>query len=228
MFDLRARAIEELLKTQKDALDRTDNRFIKRLDDTQGIIDASLLHLQRLMEEKFKGVDQQFQGRDVALAAALLAQKTSVDEQNKANAASAAKQEGAITKQIDGIQAIIMGNQKGTDDKIDGAKALLANQAKTTDDKIAELRNSIVDLRTATTAITSRGAGQNDLWAYMVAGAGFLVAFLGFLLPRMNQQQRQAPQYPYPYPYPYPEQQHRQPAPQVSVVPVVPVAVPNA
>jgi len=135
-----------------------------------------------LTNEKFKGVDQQFQGRDVALAAALLAQKTSVDEQNKANAASSAKQEGAITKQIDGIQSIILANSKGTDDKIDGVRQLLANQSKNYDDKIADLRNQVSVMSSAVSAGAARGAGQGDLWSYIIAGGGLLTGFAAVAL----------------------------------------------
>jgi hypothetical protein len=219
LFDTKFKAFQDEVDRQKATLDSADTRLIKRIDDIPAVIDAQLLHLQKLMEEKFKGVDQQFAGRDVALAAALLAQKTSVDEQNKANAASSSKQDAATTKQIDGIQSIILANTRATDDKIEGVKVLLSTFAKTNEDKITELRSAISDLRTITTAFTARGSGQTDLWAYMVAGTGLLLAFLGFLLPKLttssngNGYQQQA-YYP------------QQPRPQVSVVPVVPVSVP--
>lgn len=217
IIDIRIKATEVEIALLKSNLDRTDIRLIKRLDDIPDERDRALSHLQRLMEEKFKGVDQQFQGRDVALAAALLAQKTSVDEQNKANAASSAKAEGATTKQIDGILSVISANSKANDDRNDGTKALLANQAKATDDKISDLRNSIVDLRTLIAAQAARGAGQNDAWAYIVAGGGLLIAFLAFIIPRVS---------PSPQPiYRYGHEPHYQQPPQVSVVPVVPVPV---
>ena len=219
LFDAKVLALTEELKLQKMSLDATDARLILRLDGIPGLIDTAVVHLQKLMEEKFRGVDQQFQGRDVALAAALLAQKTSVDEQNKANAASSAKAEGATTKQIDGIQSIILANGKATDDKIEGVKALLASQARGVDDKIADLRNTVADIRTALSAYTARGAGQSDLWAYIVAAAGVLIAVLAFAFPRQA-----VASHPHYYREPYQQQPMQQP--QVAVVPVVPVPVP--
>jgi hypothetical protein len=94
ILDARILSLENELSRQKTTLDNADARLIIRLDGMPDVIATQVTHLQRLMEEKFKGVDQQFQGRDVALAAALLAQKTSVDEQNKANAASSASGRG--------------------------------------------------------------------------------------------------------------------------------------
>lgn len=186
LMESRSKAIENEILLQKTGLTRTDDRLILRLDQMDGVIEKQVIHLQRLMEEKFKGVDQQFQGRDVALAAALLAQKTSVDEQNKANAASSAKAEGATTKQIDGIQSIIQANSRATDEKIDGVKALLASQSKGIDDKISDLRNTLADLRTATrvsdTALVARGAAQGDSWGVFIGGMGVLIGIGGLVI----------------------------------------------
>jgi hypothetical protein len=169
LLDARAKGLADENAWQTKEFDSSVARIVLRLDRIPEMIETRTIELQRLMEEKFKGVDQQFAGRDVALAAALLAQKTSVDEQNKANAASSAKAEGATTKQIDGIQSIIFANSKATDDKIDGVKSLLATQARSIDDKINDLRTSLADLRTAqginNTALVSRSAGQSDAWA---------------------------------------------------------------
>ena len=186
LMDAKMRAIEKEAEFQKGTLDHTDARLIVRLDAIDSVIEKQVIHLQRLMEEKFKGVDQQFQGRDVALAAALLAQKTSVDEQNKANAASSAKAEGATTKQIDGIQSIIQASSRATDDKFDSMKALLASQSKTTDDKIADLRSTIADLRTSIrisdTAITTRTTTQSDVWAIFIGVVGMLIGIAGVIV----------------------------------------------
>jgi hypothetical protein len=221
LFDTKFKAFQDEIDRQKATLDGADARLIKRMDDVPAVIDAQLLHLQKLMEEKFKGVDQQFAGRDVALAAALLAQKTSVDEQNKANAASSAKAEGATTKQIDGIQSIILANSKGTDDKIDGVKILLGSLSKNNEDKITELRSTIADLRATVTNLSGRGTGQNDLWGYLIGGGGLLLAFFAFMQKASTPAAPQYPQYPPPQ---YAPPQY--PPPNVSVVPVVPVSVP--
>jgi DNA-binding transcriptional MerR regulator len=222
LIDARIKATEEEIQRIKAGADYTDQRLLKRVDEVPSLIDTALTHLQKLMEEKFRGVDQQFAGRDVALAAALLAQKTSVDEQNKANAASSAKAEGATTKQIDGIQSIIQANSKGTDDKIESVKVLLASQTKGVDDKIAGLSKSVDDIRATVTAATARGEGQSQVWVYLVAGGSLLIAFAGIVLPRLHIPQQQPAYYPSPNGYP----QQYAPAPNVHVVPVVPVGVP--
>jgi hypothetical protein len=232
LIDTKIKAIQDEIDRLKAGGDYTDQRLLKRIDEVPALIDTSLTHLQKLVEEKFKGVDQQFAGRDVALAAALLAQKTSVDEQNKANAASSAKQEGAITKQIEGIQAYNTANSKGTDDKIESLKTLLASQAKSSDDKVNDIRKTVDDLRVALTtnladlrstaaAASARGEGQSQVWIYLIAGGSLLIAFAGVVLPRLHTQPPQYAQYP-PQPSGYAQ-------PQVSVLPaVVPVTVPPA
>jgi hypothetical protein len=182
LIDAKLLGFEKRMKDVDADLSFRDARNVKRLDEVPGQIHGQLDQLQALMLEKFKGVDQQFQGRDTALAAALLAQKTSVDEQNKANAASSAKSEGATTKQIDGIQAIILANIKNTDDKIDAVKILVSTQAKALDDKIVDLRSAISDVRSQNVANSSRSSGQTDIIGYIVGGLGLLFAFAALML----------------------------------------------
>jgi hypothetical protein len=225
LFESKIKAVEDDIARIKAAGDYTDQRLLKRLDDVPALIDAAINHSQTLTAEKFRGVDQQFAGRDVALAAALLAQKTSVGDAQTAAALSATKQEAAFTKQVDGVVTTIAANQRASDDKFEGIKTLLASAAKSNDDRIAELRNSVNDIRAAATAATARGEGQSQVWVYLVAGGSLLIAFAGIVLPRLHLPQPQPqpqPQFSYwPPPNGYPPQ----PAPQVSVVPVVPVPV---
>ncbi len=189
LIDARISAIEKELILQAKNLAFQETRANARLDLIPSLIKEQVTDLQVLMIEKFKGVDQQFQGRDTALAAALLAQKTSVDEQNKANAASAAKQEAGIAKQIDGITSIIMANSQGTDGKIDAIKNIIQAQTKALDDKIVDLRATINDVRSIATATTSRGAGQSDLIGWIVGALGAFVA-LGALIMSRTQHAR--------------------------------------
>ena len=89
--------------------------------------------LRELLEARLDGMDRaislQFTERDVrsdqatvgskqALAAALLAQKELVAQQNDANSAAAAKAEASFTKQIDQIGTIIQTMEKATDARI--------------------------------------------------------------------------------------------------------------
>lgn len=184
VLDARVVSIEKEITDLGRNLAFQETRSNTRLDGIPAVIREQVDHLQVLVIEKFKGVDQQFQGRDTALAAALLAQKTSVDEQNKANAASAAKQEAGIAKQIDGITSIIMANSQGTDGKIDAIKSLIQAQTKALDDKIVDLRATINDVRSLTTASNSRGAGQSDLIGWIVGALGAFVALGALIMSR--------------------------------------------
>lgn len=147
----------ELFGAKLDALGKEIDRIALELKerpaDVRGEVRRELENLKILMDEKFKGVDQQFAGRDTALAAALLAQKTSVDEQNKSNAASATKSEVGFEKRIEGIATLI------------------ATQEKSSSDKITDLKDRL-------TAIESRGEGRGDVTGWIVAAAGFVMALL--------------------------------------------------
>jgi len=95
----------------------------------QGEITDAVEHLQRLHEERFAAIAQQFTERDVrseqekkaakeALDAALLAQKESVSQQNDANTTAATKSETSFTKQIDQIATLIATLEKALTDRI--------------------------------------------------------------------------------------------------------------
>ena len=146
----------ELFGTKFDGVQKDTDEIRSRLDNRQQQIDEALAHLEKLMNEKFKGVDQQFAGRDTALAAALLAQKTSVDEQNKSNAASATKSEVGFEKRIESIAFLITAQSQAADSKIS-------------------------DLKDRLTAIESRGEGAGSTVNWIIAGVGFLLTMLSIV-----------------------------------------------
>lgn len=148
LFDQRFLSGEKRIEKLESGLENRPSQIVKEIE-----------HLSTLMDEKFKGVDQQFAGRDIALAAALQAQKLSVDDQRKSDALSATKSEVAITKQIDGIQVQLALSAKGLEDKIGNA----------------EQRNN--DLASRVQAIESRSQGANDNWVF-ISGA----ILLGFAI----------------------------------------------
>lgn len=131
-------------------------RLRSDIDSSPKLIMEQTKHLEVLMNEKFKGVDQQFAGRDTALAAALLAQKTSVEEQNKSNALSAAKSEAGFDKRIEGVSALI------------------ASQALNSDGKFGDLKDRL-------TAIESRSKGLSDGYGWLIAFIGVLVGGGGLI-----------------------------------------------
>ncbi len=158
-------AAKVLTEARIGFLEKEFDRLRKEIDTYPAAIVAGLAHLRALMDEKFKGVADNFAGRDTALAAALLAQKTSVEDQNKANAASSTKSEGATTKLIDGISESISTLATSFDDKVDAVKTLLGAQTKGQDEKINDLRDRI-------TAIDGRSTGGQNVWGYILAGIG--------------------------------------------------------
>ena len=145
------RVIKETLALQVLDIERQIKGVQKHLDVQPQEISEAISNLRQLMDEKFKGVADQFASNAVALAAALLAQKTSVDEQNKSNSLAVSKSDTAVTKQIDAIGAQISATSKATDDKID-------------------------DLKSRVQSIEGHSKGSNDTWAYIVGIGGLVIA----------------------------------------------------
>jgi len=185
-------AVDRAVATLKDifaprfhAIENDAERLRAQIDARPAAVAVEISHLndlfgtgQKLVDEKFKGVADQFAGRDTALAAALLAQKTSVEEQNKSNAAATAKSEASFTKQIDGIAILIGTLGTGFTDKVDTVKEILTVATKTSDTAIA-------DMKTRLTAIESRKEGSASvgvlIFSLIGAGAG-VAAIIGLIL----------------------------------------------
>jgi Na+-transporting methylmalonyl-CoA/oxaloacetate decarboxylase gamma subunit len=134
----------ELINVQLAALTKDLERLQLEVDERPSRV---------LVDEKFQGVNEQFAGRDVALAAALLAQKTSVADQNNSNLIAADKAEKSFIEQIRGIQAIIDQQEKSQTDKID-------------------------DLRLRLTSIEAGSKGSGDAINWIVIGAGFILTVI--------------------------------------------------
>ena len=128
----------------------------------------AIFHLQHLHEEKFKSVEKQFIERDtrtestqkdskVAIDAALKAAKEAVEEQNKSNAMAIAKSEASFTKQIDQILVLVSTLGKGIDDKIE-------------------------DIKSRVQTIEGHKQGANEVWGYVIAAFGLLVAGLSIFV----------------------------------------------
>jgi hypothetical protein len=78
--------------------------------------------LKELEEEKFKGINGQFAQRDVALSAALQAQKEAAAAQQVANSEAIQKSEAATKKQMDQTGETVKTVEKTMGDKIDDLK----------------------------------------------------------------------------------------------------------
>ena len=112
--------------------------------------------------EKFAGVKDQFGGRDTALAAALLAQKTSVEDQNKSNAQAATKAEDRFTKEIDSAKDTVTTQARTFDDKISAVRSEFAISTKSNEDKVEDLRARIG-------AVENQKKGSVDNWGAIAA-----------------------------------------------------------
>jgi hypothetical protein len=159
--------LKELFGTQFEAVEEKFGRLQEQMDTRPAAVVQEIAHLRQLMDEKFKGVSDQFLGRDTALAAALLAQKTSVEEQNKANAASAFKSEAGFTKLIDGQRDALAVADKSSTDKIDAVKLLIVAGDTSNSDKIE-------DVRTRVGALENQKKGAGDLTGWIFGGVGVI------------------------------------------------------
>ena len=139
--------LRQLLEARLDGIDRATVVFEANLTRVPTEVDKQVLRLRELHDERFvaakearnglaEGIQKQFDERDirskaselsaqVAVSAALQAQKEAAAAQNDSNAAAISKSEVATTKQIDGILALLASNTKAIDEKISSTVARL-------------------------------------------------------------------------------------------------------
>ena len=121
--------LQRLLEARMDGMDRATALVNQGMMRVPSDVDVKINALQALHTEKFDSVQRQFEERDVrakasenaanvAVNAALQAQKEAAGAQNASNALSISKSETATVKQIDGIGLLITSNTTATNDKI--------------------------------------------------------------------------------------------------------------
>jgi hypothetical protein len=117
------------LTARLDASDTAAALRLQALHDVRPQTERLIAHQRELIDERFRGVDQRFDERDVrseqekkaakeALDAALLAQKESVAQQNAANTTAATKSEISFTKQFDQIGTLVATMERSINDRI--------------------------------------------------------------------------------------------------------------
>jgi hypothetical protein len=134
--------LREVIEARLNGMDTATRLLADHVNRVPNDIDKQVLHLTYLFGEKMeglkaelislgKGIQLQFDERDirsraaedaakVAVNAALQAQKEAAAAQNESNAAAITKSEGATVKQIDGILALLASNTQAINDKIAG------------------------------------------------------------------------------------------------------------
>ena len=132
--------LREVIEVRLDGMDIATKLLADGVNRVPSDIDKQVQHLTDLFGERMqglkaellslgKGIQLQFDERDirsraaedaakVAVNAALQAQKEAAAAQNESNAAAITKSEGATVKQIDGILALLASNTQAINDKI--------------------------------------------------------------------------------------------------------------
>lgn len=132
--------LRELIEARLDGMDAATRLLASHVERVPSEADKQANHLSDLFSERMsglknemlsiaRGIQLQFDERDirsraaedaakVAVNAALQAQKEAAAAQNESNAAAITKSEGATVKQIDGILALLGSNTQAINDKI--------------------------------------------------------------------------------------------------------------
>jgi len=138
--------VRELYDSRLAAMDKAVALIQATVDKS-----PSIAELYAKYEEKFRGVQIQFDQRDIAVQAALQTAKEAVGEQNKSNQLAIAKSEASTIKQADQIGINIAALEKSMDDKFD-------------------------DVKTRLTLIEGRSRGIGDSWGFVVGLVGLISA----------------------------------------------------
>ncbi len=139
--------LREVIEARLDGMDIATKLLADHVNRVPNDIDRQVRHLTELFVEKMeahkaetlslgRGIQLQFDERDIrgraaedatklAVNAALQAQKEAAAAQNESNAAAITKSEGSTVKQIDGILALLASDTQAITDKIAGITSRL-------------------------------------------------------------------------------------------------------
>jgi hypothetical protein len=160
--------LKEVIFTRLDGMDRAMIVFNENITRVPTDVDKQVGHLKELHQEKFDGVQKQFEERDTrieqtardsktAIDAALLAAKELVGLQTQASDRAIGKSETATSKQLDQLAVQIQGETRALDGKI-------------------------TDIKDRLTLIEGRGSGMQASWLVAVAVIGMLLTVGGLIL----------------------------------------------
>jgi len=142
----------------------------KAVIDVHKLITANIETLSSVTAQRFESIATQFLERDkrteqlsladkTAIAAALQAQKEAAGAQNESNAASVLKQEAAFTKLLDQTQALFQTS-------------------------MSALTTQLNDLKSRLDTGEGQTKGKGDIWSFIIAGAGILIAVAALFVRR--------------------------------------------
>lgn len=140
-------AAGEVLVPRPDPTQLTTEAVEKARVEIEKLFDAKLDTIHTLMDEKFKGVSNEFYQRDLAVQAAFKASQESVLQQNHSNNTAAEKLAISFTKQIDAL-----------------------------DEKIDEVKERINDLKDRISSNTGHITGVKDMGGWIFGLVMFIVA----------------------------------------------------
>jgi hypothetical protein len=158
-------------------------------------------YLERVIDEKDKQYDTRARAAEIAVQAALLAQKEQV-------AAAFLASEKAIVKAEEAQKAYNVAHNDLSHKMDEQNKATIPRleamaMLKAMDDKLIAMQNNyenrleaqrlsfeknnevaakeIRDLRESRSEVTGKSVGANAIWSYFIAGSGLLIGMLGFI-----------------------------------------------
>lgn len=196
-LNARVAGVREILETRLNGMDRAVELLAAWRETVPGQIRAEVSHLKAVIDEKltsvttltmtkFDGVTDAFVERDkrteqlsnaqqVAVAAALQAQKESAGAQRDSNTVALVKMENNFIKLIDEGKVLLQQVVKSTDEKINDLKSILdRGEGKTSvsDPAISEnmrhLTVMIADLVKSRDSTSGNAQGSASTWALMI------------------------------------------------------------
>jgi hypothetical protein len=136
-----------------------ENRAL--IQSNSDISKERIAHLEKLQDEKFKGMDRRFQDSKDAVDKAFAAAKEAVTEQNKSNTTAVDKTERNVTEQM-------------------------KQQAQMSQTSIKALEDKIVAVKEFQAASTGHEKGSVDSRAYFVAAIGIAIGIIGLVFAGMT------------------------------------------
>jgi hypothetical protein len=127
-------------------------------------IESGIERLQQLHEEKFLSIANQFNLRDVAVAAALKAAQEAVFAQQVANDRANTKMETAFEKRIEALADLLVQVRDGLTDKIEDSKSRLTTMESRKEGEGGARK------------------GMGDIFGYLLGGVGLLIALAALFL----------------------------------------------